>query len=141
MLFYEPRSAPKELKDAISKSSGGDGWNMPWPLPNMAPLPESRFWGYRASMTFKAEVWVGQKKIDIDGQPEWANILVYWLDQGSYQGGGFAVAVTHKYGAEKVRYFGWRACEHDFAQKNIGNCLNRYTCTKCGASHDVDSSG
>lgn len=24
--------------------------------------------------------------------------------------------------------------------KNVGNCLNRYTCTKCGFSEVVDSS-
>lgn len=32
-------------------------------------------------------------------------------------------------------------CEHDWEGKNLGNCYNSYTCTKCGYGYRVDSSG
>jgi hypothetical protein len=33
------------------------------------------------------------------------------------------------------------ACAHDFGSRvNVGNCLNQYTCTKCGHVIEVDSS-
>lgn len=44
---------------------------------------------------------------------------------------------TKQYGTVKVFRFG---CEHVMDSKNVGNCLNRYTCTKCGFSEVVDSS-
>jgi hypothetical protein len=141
MLFHQVRSADAELKAKIVKATGGNEWTLPWPLPNMKPIKDTEFWSWRTSYTFSGEVWAGSRRIDIDGKPTWANLMVYWLGHGHYEGGGFAVAVVRDYQAEKVLYFDWRACEHTFAQKNIGNCLNRYTCTKCGASHDVDSSG
>ena len=32
-------------------------------------------------------------------------------------------------------------CDHDYKQSaNLGNCYNRYECTKCGFTKDVDSS-
>jgi hypothetical protein len=32
-------------------------------------------------------------------------------------------------------------CVHEWDEKNIGNCLHLWTCTKCGQSREVDSSG
>lgn len=33
-------------------------------------------------------------------------------------------------------------CIHEWGdRKNVGNCLSTYTCSKCGAKRDVDSSG
>lgn len=34
----------------------------------------------------------------------------------------------------------WAACAHEFKSSTVANCLTRYTCTKCGKAHDVDSS-
>lgn len=33
------------------------------------------------------------------------------------------------------------SCVHEFTEKGIGNCLHLWTCTKCGKSMEVDSSG
>ena len=52
---------------------------------------------------------------------------------------GLAIAQT---GQKKVRYFKFAVCEHVMAHTSkLGNCLNRYTCGKCGYVNDVDSSG
>lgn len=32
-------------------------------------------------------------------------------------------------------------CIHDFTERTIGNCLHKWTCTKCGEERIVDSSG
>jgi hypothetical protein len=108
-----------------------------WPLPNMKPSSEKEFWGWRASYSFTMEIWVGQ--IQING--EWATLLLYWVGHSWFIGGGFAVAVFRQYREERVEYFEWRSCDHDFKSKSIGNCLTRDTCTKCGKFFDTDSSG
>ena len=33
----------------------------------------------------------------------------------------------------------FRFCVHDMKTQNLGKCLNRYTCTKCGFIHTEDS--
>lgn len=73
MLFNEVRSASDELKAKIIKASGGDDWHMPWPLPNMKPIKDTEFWGWRTTYTFKGEVWAGSKQIDVDS----------WLPEGA----------------------------------------------------------
>ena len=141
MLVNEVRSAPQELREKISKATGGDAWNLPWPLPNMKPVEATDFWGWRSSYGFKGEIWAGSKEVEVDGKREHATVLVYWVDHSRYAGGGFAVAVTHRYKQEKVLYFDWRACDHQFRGRNTGKCLHEYTCEKCGYSYEVDSSG
>jgi hypothetical protein len=32
-------------------------------------------------------------------------------------------------------------CIHEYSEMNIGNCLHRLTCVKCGITREVDSSG
>lgn len=137
-ITYDGRG---ELAEEIGIAAGGDRDSIPWPLPNMKPVAEPEFWGWRASQGFKAEVWADQRKVEIDGITRWANILLFWVDCGHLAKGGFAVAVDRTYGEERVRYFEWRACAHDFKETRIGNCLYRYTCQQCGQSYDIDSSG
>lgn len=108
-----------------------------WPLPNMKTSDEKSFWGWRSSYSFNAEAWCGSKKVGDD----WATILVYYLGHSDFIGGGFAVAVFRNYQKERVEYFTWKACDHSFSEKNVGNCLHRYTCSKCGESYEIDSSG
>jgi hypothetical protein len=126
-------------------------------LPNREEVDERDFWGWRSSYSFKAECWLGHVKVlDKDpnsalGNPAWGTLILYLIDHSTMAGGGFAVlydynardwkAKEDKPGSKSVRYFKWVACEHDFVEKNIGNCLHRYTCKKCGYSYDVDSSG
>lgn len=132
-------------------------WNK---MPNRKEVDERSFWGWRSSFSFAAEYWLGQIKTaevspDTAGKsyqhPEWGTLILYLVDHSTKAGGGFAVVYNYHardYGAEKdkegmksVRYFEWVACEHEFTSRNIGNCLNEYTCKKCGYSYEVDSSG
>ncbi len=145
MLFrceYSQADLRKKVeKDMLSALGLEDTFQkVPWPLPNMVESTEDVFWDYRTTMSFKGELWCGQEKYIDD---RWGHLLVYFADAYNRQNGGFAVAVIRN-GYPKpsdVRYYEWSACKHDFRSKNIGNCLNRYTCTKCGVSHDIDSSG
>lgn len=55
---------------------------------------------------------------------------------------GTGVALEHDYWSGKVRYFALGACDHkDRTQRNVGNCLNEYTCKSCGFVETIDSSG
>jgi hypothetical protein len=108
-----------------------------WPLPNLKASDEKSFWGWRASYSFQGEAWMGQIKIG----GEYANVILFYVGHSRFIDGGFAVAIFRNYQKERVEYFEWRSCEHEFSRKNIGNCLNKYTCSKCGKSYDVDSSG
>ena len=61
--------------------------------------------------------------------------LAYFYD-------GTGVALEHDYWLGKVRYFSFSLCEHKKKmQRNVGNCLNEYTCEDCGFIETVDSSG
>jgi hypothetical protein len=51
------------------------------------------------------------------------------------QNGAYGIIYT-----EEPRYFKI-GCNHTYSSKNVGNCLNKLTCSKCGHSHTVDSSG
>lgn len=142
----------KKIETAFYEALGSDGksWFEPIfeTMPNVKFVTESEFWGWRASSGFRAEAWC-QNRIakspratpdgkEMDG---WATMLLFFVDRAHYIDGGFGVLYFHSYGNEEVRYFGWRKCDHDFTHKSTGNCQHEYTCTKCGKSYDVDSSG
>ena len=42
---------------------------------------------------------------------------------------------------EIVELYAIKGCKHMYSVKTIGNCLHEYTCSKCGYSYKVDSSG
>ncbi|HEX2726300.1 MAG TPA: hypothetical protein VHN20_10810 [Beijerinckiaceae bacterium] len=126
-----------ELRDRFVKDMGATDWDAPWPLPNARPSSETEFWGWLTTWGPRAYAWTGQRKIGDD----FANVLVFYMDVMDMQNGGFAIVVFRRYQQERVEYFRWGACQHEFENKTIGNCLHRYTCKKCGATHDVDSSG
>lgn len=67
-------------------------------------------------------------------------MIIYFAGHSHFIDGGFAVAYFYEYRKERVAYYTWRKCVHKFQQKNIGNCLNRYTCLHCHKSFEVDSS-
>src|SRR3546814_2220350 len=94
-----------------------------WPLPNMQPSDETKFWGWRSSYSFNAEAWCGQKRVG----DEWATIIVYYLGHSQFIDGGFAVAVFRSYGKERVEYFTWKACDNAFKSKNIGKRSEEHT--------------
>ena len=56
-----------------------------------------------------------------------------------YDDTGLAIAVA--IASRRVAYFSFAVCEHDMRHtKKLDNCLNRYTCAKCGYANDIDSS-
>jgi hypothetical protein len=56
-----------------------------------------------------------------------------------YDGTGLAMA--HDYWEGKVRYFSFAVCEHkNKTERNVGRCLNQYTCDACGFVETIDSS-
>lgn len=61
-------------------------------------------------------------------------IQIYWFHNGSY------VALHNDFWGGKIRFFVGEICQHEVEGVNVGNCLNRYTCTKCGYEYTVDSS-
>ena len=113
-----------------------DGFDSPaWPLPNMKPSTEGSFWGWNASYSPRARIYLGHKKVN----DEPATVLLYWMGETHPS---FAVAVVYRNTcAHHPVYFTWTACEHDYQIVDSGNCWRDYKCTKCGVGYHEDSSG
>lgn len=99
--------------------------------------------------------------IDWDGKGSWSgglwSINFYWFHT-------YAVAVAERYGVQEeisginlgkgifilkwplsswgyyLRFFKI-GCIHDMHREQIGNCYHKETCSKCGLSYNVDTSG
>lgn len=105
-------------------------------LPNEHPVPPSTFASYvtRAKLVMTE---YGSRRRDeekCDGA-----MLALFVDHLETYGGGMAMFTPHdsRYPPE---FFSWNKCNHKYRRINLGNCYNRYTCTECGASYEVDSS-
>jgi hypothetical protein len=152
MLIYT--TSPLSKEDAVDqqnrsrfmkavglKPEDHDSRDPQWPLPNLVEVKGDAFWEHLSCWSApKLQAWVG--RVTHEGKVYTG--LVYFVDHSQYTNGGFVVLVERSHakspdGSTKV--FRWCACEHQFERKVIGNCLNRYTCAKCGEYHDVDSSG
>ncbi|WP_175878854.1 hypothetical protein [Burkholderia sp. BCC0097] len=81
---------------------------------------KSRFFSYTPVATGWLRTTIGDAR------------MFFMHDQISY-----ALIGDYWGGTVKVFRFG---CNHAMERKNVGNCMNRYTCTKCGFSETVDSS-
>jgi len=110
-----------------------------WPPPNLLPSTEQDYWFYRSIwFSFKAECWLGRVQM---GSGSHGTAMLFYVGSGDHIDGGFAVINVYSPStAKRTEYFTWSACVHEWASKTIGNCNTRYTCTKCGKFHDVDSS-
>jgi len=109
-----------------------------WPLPNMKEVSAKDFWLW-------ISIWGGPKTTYIQSQQEgernWFNPVVFVIDHSDLAGGGFVVKNFYSGPrAGEQAFFRWRECDHEFEHKSGGNCYHIYTCKKCGARHDVDSS-
>lgn len=69
-----------------------------------------------------------------DKHPKMVEAKLFFL----YDNQGYAIGVDYWKGKVQFYHFG---CDHEWGpRRNIGNCLNDYTCTKCGQVNRVDSS-
>jgi len=91
------------------------------------------FWEYRQitkKEDFEKFKWGNEQRSHV-----FSLRMAYFFD-------GTGVALEHDYWAGKVRYFAFAVCEHnERTQRNVGNCLNEYTCAACGYVETIDSSG
>lgn len=109
-----------------------------WPLPNLKPIKPVGFWHEVTLWGCPASVY-RQPERDLDGS--WFTPIIFPINRDNLIGGGFMVKVFYsgpKQGTQE--YFTYRDCEHEFEHKSGGNCYHIYTCKKCGARYDVDSS-
>lgn len=126
-----------ELHKALGLGPKGSTTERRWPLPNMVQVTEKEYWHWRsAHFKFKDEAWAGQVQVE-DG---WGTLMLFFADQGHHLGGGFAVLSVYSGPGRGARYYTWGDCAHTFDRRKIGNCVNRYTCAKCGRAYDIDSS-
>ena len=108
-----------------------------WPLPNLKPTTSEAFWSWQCSYSYTAKAHV-IREYKIDDQ--WADVFIFKMpDVGSMIDGGFAVVVHRNYPDVTLKFFEWRACEHEFEVIDSRMCYRKYTCKGCGKSYDVHS--
>jgi hypothetical protein len=131
-------SETKKAIHAFFNLNNGDIHEGPLP-PNMKEITPAQWaWGLN-SYSPTAELYIGDVKMDGERWTLYATAY-----HGGYEnhGGGFVRAFHYDWPEhrQQVKFYRWASCEHVREQKNIGRCLNRYTCSKCGHFYDVDSS-
>ncbi|MGD9727376.1 MAG: hypothetical protein AB7L09_21415 [Nitrospira sp.] len=113
-------------------------------LPNRKAISDNEIWRKLSSFSPKEWTWGGTT----EWNGEYGTLLILYAPAMSHAGGGYAIwspyssrDCSRKPDSFKAQYFSWIQCMHDWKSKNIGNCLNQYTCEKCGTAFEVDSSG
>lgn len=155
MMFFDQKLTD-ERRASIRKSLGTQTSSDPaWPLPNQTPSTESDFWRWQTTYgSYLVPMHLGYRELqDHNGRKRWAAIIIYSVDIHQLIGGGFAVAIYNTERRPKavsdpvdyeyvhdVEYFQWIDCLHSFTQRNIGRCLNQYTCVHCNRTYEIDSS-
>lgn len=110
-----------------------------WPLPNLKKIEATEFWHHASCWALPQSTYVERQK-DQDSQG-WFTPVTYVVNHGKLTGGGFVVKCYYSGPrAGQQDFFTWCECDHDFEHKSGGNCYHIYTCKKCGARYDVDSS-
>lgn len=110
-----------------------------WPLPNMKPIESKEFWHWASIWGLPKTNYVQAQKDPVSGG--YFKPVVFVLNHSELIGGG--LVAKHYYSgprAGEVEYAEWRECDHTFEHQSGGNCYHIYTCSKCGARYDVDSS-
>ena len=132
---YLETPAAKRLRQLVPSSKFED-------LPHLHETTARGFWDHLSTWGMPAaQAKLDPTKLASPGrEPNWASALLFFVDHSELIGGGFAVlSIYSGPGAGTQRFFRWRVCDHTFERKEIGRCLNRYTCTQCGESYEVDS--
>lgn len=136
------------------------------PLPNQRPVEAKTFWhwqsiwgtSWRATQTQSSVPYIitsedigdvaHQRPLPILSNSSgarkasgWATPLIFFADHSQRTMGGFMALYCYSGPFEgQTFYYEWVACDHDWKSSTIGNCLTQYTCRKCTASYQVDSS-
>lgn len=109
----------------------------PWPLPNLERSSFYDLYWYRSSHDFD----FGGHIFDCEHEGKKYHAFLHCIDHGHRGMGGFVVLWHYSYPtATEPLVFSWQQCKHEFVQKTLGNCYNRYTCKHCQHAYDVDSS-
>jgi len=105
------------------------------PPPNFKEITEGEF-SRSYFMTYSPE-FVEWRQIRDDSKKTFTHQtsihLFYYYD-------GTGLGIVCEFWNNKVRYFKFALCEHEYTEENIRMCLHKYTCKKCGYSKTVDSS-
>lgn len=110
-----------------------------WPLPNVKPIKAEEFWHHASIWGMKASTYV-QRRQDED-MKGWFTPLVFEINSERLIGGGFLVKCFYSGSrAGEQEFFTYVECDHEFEGRKAGNCYHIYTCKKCQARYDVDSS-
>lgn len=116
-----------------------DRWNRyEGPLPNMKDIDPRKFWTYFFNYTPKYVAfhrWYDEKTRD------WYHVKIFFTDYQAKQGVGVYQKIERAVNVTPDRFFKFGDCDHHYQSKQVGNCLRRYICTKCGHKYEIDSSG
>lgn len=110
-----------------------------WPLPNLKRIKDHEFWDALCSGGFKVHAWVSPKEIT-RGKHDWAYIQVFYTDFMRTACGGVAALYFYGYQRERIEYYSWSPCDHQWSERTVGNCLHEATCKNCGVKYGYDSS-
>lgn len=108
------------------------------PLPNMKPITERDFmqsWFFVYCPEFSGYRQIVPSHLKELGIDQLYNFEVRWYMFHDKRG----VAIGRN--RERLLFFKFAVCEHDYSSKTIGNCLTEYVCKKCDHKETVDSSG
>jgi hypothetical protein len=142
------REAAEELEREFKVAMGCENpysanmWQIrPSLLPNLEPITESDFWGLFTQKTPKAIAWMGQDKfVRTDtGKLTPATAKAIWYDRGHMAGAGHLGVYFHDYKKERVQYYSFSACAHDWHEHSPRMCYHVVTCAKCKATYDYHS--
>lgn len=132
----EKSQLPQIFKNKKHRDVGPDD------LPNREEITDHEMWRMFSSWSPQEWMWGGTTEWEGD----WGTLTILYCPVMNHAGGGYAVwapysSRDYKKKDFKPRYFSWIQCKHEFVHKLLGNCWHGYTCSKCGAQYDVDSSG
>lgn len=110
-------------------------------LPNLKPITERDFWGLFTQKTPKAIMWFGQERfVRTDtGNLSPCTVKLLWYDSQHMASAGHLAAYFHDYGNERVQYYSFSGCDHDWKEHSPRMCYHVVTCPKCKATYDYHS--
>lgn len=111
------------------------------PPPNLTRIEPSEFWAEFARYGFSERREFRLFVIPLEGEPAWIQSVHLLFGAGD---AGFAItAASRDHGRTyEPKFYKFFLCEHAIEHvATTGNCLNRYRCSKCGWTYEVDSSG